>query len=148
MASYYEESRRSYKGSHYIEYGERLRDLWAARQPKPRRHRNWLIGSTTSSKEERKTVHGPVEITVTDCTVAVVESTHSAGRNESIPEELVQQRMGTLLTDAKIMKKYKNSELFIGKPHTSTYLHNTYNTHEEDVSDVVGPNAFEGAEQL
>ena len=50
VSSYYEESRRSYKGSHYVEYGERLRELWANRVAKPRLHRNWLVGSTTSSK--------------------------------------------------------------------------------------------------
>ena len=78
-----------------------------------------------------------------------MESNHVAGRNESIPNELVQQRMGTLLTDSKLLKKYKNSELFIGKPQISTYLHSTYElSDDEESKETTTVNPFEAAQQL
>jgi|JI6StandDraft_1071083.scaffolds.fasta_scaffold63375_4 hypothetical protein len=56
--------------------------------------------------------------------------------------------MGTLLTDAKLLKKYKNSELFIGKPHVLTYMHTTYELSDDEESKEAALNPFEAAEQL
>jgi hypothetical protein len=128
--SYYEESRRSYKGSNYIEYGERIKDLWSARQSKPRKHKNWLGGAISNSAESVKTIHGPIEVSIADLTCSLLESKHKNGKNETIPRDLIQQRMGTFSSDPNILKKYKNCEHFIGKPHAN-YIHNIYGLNDE-----------------
>lgn len=41
---YYEDNKRAYRGGNYVEYGERLKDLWTNRVVPVRKHKNWNIG--------------------------------------------------------------------------------------------------------
>lgn len=142
---YYEDNRKAYRGSQYLEYGERIKELWSTRQPKPKLHKNWLIGATIGTVSSETSAHNNIEVEFVDYTVAVLESKATCRKNDAIPSELVYQRMA-INNSQKILSKYKNSELFINKSGV-TYPHSSYDLSDDEEQPTQTDNPFEHAKK-